>query len=51
MGLCFYVLLTEQSHTGTIQDIWNYIIVNNNVKCFRNDTALTNYADIPTLWK
>ena len=48
---CFYVSSTANSPTGTVQPIWNYITTTSNNSCFKNNTALTNYSSIPTLWK
>jgi hypothetical protein len=41
---------TTYSHTGTIQDIWNYTTATS-TDAFDQCTAITNYADIPTAWK
>ena len=51
MTQCFLVSSTLYSHTGTVQPIWNYITIATNNSCFRNCTALTNYSQIPELWK
>ena len=51
MRLCFYVTSTENSHTGTVQPIWNYITITANNRCFENCTALANYSQIPELWR
>ena len=39
------------SATGTIQDIWNYATSATKTNAFSNQTAITNYADIPNDWK
>lgn len=39
------------SHTGTIQDIWNYATSAISTNAFLNQTDLDNYADIPPDWK
>jgi len=39
------------SHTGIIQDVWNYSPSGAHVNAFLNQTALTNYAAIPADWK
>jgi hypothetical protein len=41
----------SNSSTGTIQDIWNYATSATHADAFTNQTALTNYADIPNDWK
>ena len=51
MGLCFYASSTADSHTGTVQPIWNYITITADNDCFYNCTALTNYSQIPELWR
>jgi hypothetical protein len=44
-----YTGSASYSNTGTIQDIWNYSTSGG--RAFRNQTALSNYASIPTAWK
>ena len=39
------------SHTGTIQDVWNYATSATSVNTFLNQTSLSNYASIPNGWK
>ena len=39
------------SKTGTAYPLWNYITITSRNYCYQNQTSLTNYADIPTLWK
>ena len=51
MTRCFRVSFTADSPTGTVQPIWNYITITSNNYCFQNCTALTNYSQIPELWK
>ena len=51
MEYCFYVFSTADSHTGTVQPIWDYITITVDNNCFQNCTALTNYSSIPALWK
>lgn len=41
---------TADSVTGTIQPVWDYI-TNSHVDAFKNQTAITNYIDIPFDWK
>ena len=48
---CFFTTSAANSHTGTVQPIWNYITITTNNSCFTNNTALTNYSSIPTRWK
>jgi len=45
------VTSTAYSHTGTIQDIWNYSTPSNKTNAFTNQINLSNYASIPALWK
>lgn len=47
----FYCTQTSYSHTGTVQDVWNYCTPSTTADCFQNCTALTNYASIPAGWK
>ncbi len=51
MYWCFRVSSAADSHTGTVQPIWNYITITANNSCFQRCTALTNYSSIPTLWR
>ena len=52
MTQCFYVYSTgNNSPTGTVQPIWDYVTITAKNFCFTNCTALTNYSSIPTLWK
>ena len=51
MEYCFYVSSATYSHTGTVQPIWNYITITVRYSCFTNCTALTNYSQIPELWR
>ena len=51
MTQCFRATSTITSHTGTVQPIWNYITITARNYCFQNCTALTNYSQIPTLWR
>lgn len=45
------VTVTAFSHTGTIQDIWNYAISALSTNAFVNQTGISNYTYIPDLWK
>ena len=51
MTECFRTDSTSDSHTGTVQPLWNHTTTTVDNDCFRNCTALTNYSSIPTLWK
>ena len=51
MKQCFDVSSTARSHTGTVQPIWNYITITARNYCFIRCTALTNYSQIPELWR
>lgn len=51
MTYCFRVSSTADSHTGTVQPIWDYVTITSNIYCFLNCTALSNYSSIPTFWK
>ena len=51
MNWCFYVASTADSHTGTVQPIWDYITITVKNNCFLRCTALTNYSQIPELWR
>lgn len=42
---------TSYSHTGVLQDIWNYVTPATRTSAFLNQTSITNYADIPATWK
>lgn len=50
MKSCF-IATAGLSHTGTVQDIWNYINTSVDNNCFKYCTELTNSSSIPTLWK
>ena len=45
--LCFASL----SKTGTAYPLWDYITITSRNYCYERQTALTNYADIPSNWK
>lgn len=51
MSYCFRASSTANSHTGTVQPIWNYVTITAKNNCFLNCTALTNYSQIPELWR
>lgn len=51
MAYCFHASSPTYSHTGIVQPIWSYIAITSNNGCFYNNTALTNYSSIPTLWR
>ena len=51
MYWCFRVSSAADSHTGTVQPIWNYITITANNSCFQRCTALANYSQIPELWR
>ena len=51
MTQCFSVSSTANSYTGTVQPIWNYVTITAKNYCFYNNTALTNYSQIPELWR
>ena len=51
MYYCFRVSSTTYNHTGTAQPIWDYVTITANNYCFYNNTALTNYSQIPALWR
>jgi hypothetical protein len=46
-----YATNTSDSHTGTIQDIWNHSTPTEKQNAFYNQTSITNYVDIPFEWK
>lgn len=47
-----YTTSSTYSNTGTIQDIWNYTSGSPSItNAFFNQTALSNYGDIPAAWK
>ena len=46
-----YTFSGSTSKTGTAYPLWEYITISRNNGCYQNQTALTNYASIPTLWK
>ena len=48
MGLAF---VGNVSKTGTAYPLWDYITITSRNSCYRDQTALTNYADIPSKWK
>ena len=39
------------SKTGTAYPLWDYITITSRNSCYRDQTALTNYASIPSNWK
>lgn len=49
----FYVSSTLYSHTGYAPELWLGATTTASYKanCFRNNTALTNYTNIPTAWR
>ena len=50
MGSAFYGTSTSKM-TGTAYPLWDYMPRTSRNYCYRNQTALTNYADIPSNWK
>jgi surface protein len=50
-GLFMDVSSTSNSHTGTIQDVWNYATTGSHADAFTDNISLTNYYAIPFDWK
>ena len=46
-----YAFYGSPSKTGIAYPLWDYITITSSNGCYGGQTALTNYADIPTLWK
>ena len=42
---------SDTSKTGTAYPLWDYITISSRNYCYYSQTALTNYADIPSNWK
>ena len=52
MAYCFRVAPTAANRpTGTVQPIWDYVTITSGNYCFQNCTTLTNYSQIPELWR
>ena len=51
LSYCFITNSTANSPTGTVQSIWNYVTITARNFCLQNCTALTNYSQIPELWR